>query len=63
MERVRLDFDASEFEALSRLAERHLRPVPNEARHIVRVALQAAGLLRLRADTPPESAAQSDLCR
>ena len=45
MERVRLDFDSAEFEALSRLAEQHLRPVPNEARHIVRQALQQAGLL------------------
>jgi hypothetical protein len=46
MERVRLDFDATEFEALSRLADRNLRPIPNEARHIVRQALQDAGLLR-----------------
>jgi len=34
-----------EYEALSRLAERDLRPVPNEVRHIVREALQQAGLL------------------
>lgn len=46
MERVRLDFDSSEFEALSMLAERNLRPIPNEARHLVRLALQDAGLLR-----------------
>jgi len=46
MERVRLDFDCAEFEALSQLAERNLRPVPNEARHIVRAAFVEAGLLR-----------------
>ena len=46
MERVRLDFDTAEFEALSRLADRNLRRIPNEARHIVRQALQDAGLLR-----------------
>ena len=55
MERIRLDFDAAEFEALSRLAERHLRPIPNEARHLVREALRHAGLLQ-----PPADRASAD---
>lgn len=45
MERIRLDIDPQEFEALSRLAEDHLRPIPHEARHLVREALREAGLL------------------
>ena len=45
MEYVRSPFEPAEYEALSRLAERDLRPIPNEVRHIVREALQQAGLL------------------
>jgi hypothetical protein len=46
MEKLRVDLDPVEFEALARLAERDLRPVPCEARHLVREALRHAGLLR-----------------
>jgi hypothetical protein len=46
MERVRLDLDRVEYDALARLAEQRLRPLPLEARHIVREALQHAGLLQ-----------------
>jgi hypothetical protein len=45
MERVRLDLDCAEYAALARLAQQRLRPLPLEARHIVRDALQQAGLL------------------
>jgi hypothetical protein len=45
VEYVRSPFEPAEFEALSRLAERNVRPVPNEVRFIVREALQQAGLL------------------
>jgi hypothetical protein len=45
MDRIRLDLEPSEYEALSRLAERDLRPVQQEARHLVREALREAGLL------------------
>jgi hypothetical protein len=44
VEYVRSPFEPAEYEALSRLAERDLRPVPNEVRHIVREALKQAGL-------------------
>ena len=46
MEYVRSPFEPAEFEALSRLAERNIRPVPNEVRYIVREALEQAGLLK-----------------
>ena len=45
MEYVRSPFEPAEFEALARLAERNIRPVPNEVRRIVRDALRDAGLL------------------
>lgn len=53
MEYVRSPFEPAELEALSRLAEHHIRPVPNEVRHIVREALQQAGLLRQADDRQP----------
>jgi hypothetical protein len=52
MERVRLDLDRAEYAALARLAEQRLRPLPLEARHIVREALQQAGLLAAAASPP-----------
>jgi hypothetical protein len=45
VEYVRSPFEPAEYEALSRLADRDLRPLPNEIRHIVRQALEQAGLL------------------
>jgi hypothetical protein len=45
MEYVRSPFEPAEFRALVRLAERNVRPVPNEVRFIVREALREAGLL------------------
>ena len=53
MERLRLELDSDEFEALSCLAERDLRPMPSQARHIVRAALQLEGLLRSAATATP----------
>jgi hypothetical protein len=58
MERVQVTFAPDEFVGLSRLAERDLRPVPNEVRHLVREALKDAGLLReLTTDAPHVEAA------
>jgi hypothetical protein len=54
VEHVKAPFDPSEFEALSRLAERNIRPVPNEVRHIVREKLLADGLLKPQDDRRPE---------
>ena len=45
MERLKLELDPAEYTALSRLAERDLRPVPQQARHLVREALRQAGAL------------------
>ncbi len=45
MEKVRLDFDRAELKALAQRAERTLRSVPQEARYIIREALQQDGLL------------------
>jgi len=45
MEYVRSPFDSDEFEALAKLAERNIRPVPNEVRRIVRDAPRDEGLL------------------
>ena len=50
VERLKLDLDPAEYTALSRLAERDLRPVPQQARHLVREALRGAGLLGTAAD-------------
>ena len=44
-DRLTVNLAPAEFEALSRLAERDLRPMPMQARHIIRQALIAAGLL------------------
>ena len=55
MEHVKAPFDPSEFEALSQRAERKLRSVPNEVRHIVREKLLAEGLLKKRDERQPES--------
>jgi hypothetical protein len=56
MEYVRSPFDQTEIEALSRQAERNLRPVANEVRFIVRQALQQAGLLTEAPDRRPAEA-------
>ena len=45
MERIRVTLAPSEYTALARLAERELRPVPDEIRAIVRERLREAGLL------------------
>jgi hypothetical protein len=45
VEYIRVSLDPAEYEALARLAERDLRPVPQEARHLVREALREVGLL------------------
>jgi hypothetical protein len=46
MERLQLYLDSAEYAALARLAEQDLRPIPNEARHLVREALVEVGLLQ-----------------
>jgi hypothetical protein len=58
VEYVRSPFESAEYEALSRLAERNLRPVPNEVRYVVREALRQAGLLTETADRRPAEAAR-----
>jgi hypothetical protein len=58
VEHVRSPFEPTEYEALSRLAERNLRPVPNEVRYIVREALQRAGLLENLTDRQPAEVAR-----
>ena len=45
MERVPLLLDPAEYTALAQMAQRDLRPLPHEARHLVRAALREAGLL------------------
>ena len=63
MERLRIELDSDEFEALSCLAERDLRPMPCQARHIVRAALQQAGLLRSIAESEPERWCPAEVTR
>ena len=46
MERLRLSISDQEFEALVRLSKRELRPIPDQARAILRDRLQEAGLLK-----------------
>ena len=45
MERVKVLLDEREFSALVRLAERELRPVPDQIRAVLRERLRAEGLL------------------
>lgn len=44
-ERIRLDLEADEYEALLALARRELRPLPDQARYLLRQALRRRGLL------------------
>ncbi len=53
MERVKVTLEDSEYSALLRLAERELRGVSDQARHIVRSELARQGLLKTAA--PPEA--------
>jgi hypothetical protein len=46
MQRVRLDLGPDEYSGLVRLSEREIRPVPDQARFIVRQTLEAAGFLQ-----------------
>ena len=57
MEYVRSPFDPAEFEALARLAESNIRPVPDEVRRIVRDALRDAGMLTSVSEHPPTKTA------
>jgi hypothetical protein len=45
MERIRVVLDAAEYRGLAQLAEQELRAVPDQARHLLRQALQRSGLL------------------
>jgi hypothetical protein len=45
MERIRVELDSSEYRGLAKLAERELRAVPAQARHLLRQALERDGLL------------------
>lgn len=53
MERLRLSITATEYEALVRLAERELRPIPDQARAVLRERLQETGLLKT--ESPAEA--------
>jgi hypothetical protein len=44
-ERLTVNLEPAEYEALSRLAERDLRTMPMQARYVIRRALIEAGLL------------------
>jgi hypothetical protein len=57
MEYVRSPFERDEYEALSQLAERDIRPIASEVRHIVREALLQAGLLTSSDDRRPAETA------
>jgi hypothetical protein len=50
MDRIRIDLDPTEFEALAALSARELRPIPTQARVIVRQALKKSGLLKSQSD-------------
>jgi len=63
MERLRIELDSDEFEALSCLAERDLRPMPSQARHIVRAALQQEGLLRPSATATLDRPSRQEVAR
>ncbi len=45
MERLRVDVEPVEYRALARLAERELRPIPDQAHHLLREALRREGVL------------------
>lgn len=45
MERIRVELDSAEYRGLAELAERELRAVPEQARHLLRQALRHNGLL------------------
>lgn len=46
MQRVRLSLEDTEYTALSRMADKELRGVSDQARHIVRRELERQGLLK-----------------
>lgn len=46
MERVKVTLDYQEYEALVKLAERELRPVPDQVRAVLRDRLRKLGLLK-----------------
>jgi hypothetical protein len=54
VERIRIDLDAAEYRALAQLAQRELRAVPDQVRHLLRQALKERGLLG--EDRPPRTA-------
>jgi len=45
MERLKLTLDEREYRALAALADRELRPIPDQARAIIRERLHQAGFL------------------
>lgn len=47
LDRIRVTFDDAEYSALLKLADRELRGVSDQARHIVRQELERLGLLAL----------------
>jgi hypothetical protein len=50
MERIRVDLADDEYKGLVLLSQQELRPVLEEARHVIRETLRARGLLE---DGPP----------
>jgi hypothetical protein len=58
MDYVKAPFEPPEYEALSRMAERNVRPIPHEVRFIVREALEQAGLLKPSPDLRPAAEAR-----
>jgi hypothetical protein len=57
MQRVRLELEPDEYNGLVRLSKREIRPVPAQARYIVRRELEAAGVL-----SPGTALSDSDRC-
>lgn len=45
VERVRVELESAEYQALAQLAERELRQVPSQLRHLLREELKRTGLL------------------
>ena len=45
MERIRIELEPSEYSALVRLSDQELRPVTDQARHLIRLALLRRRLL------------------
>ena len=56
MQRVKLSLEDTEYSALSRMADKELRGVSDQARHIVRRELERQGLLKAQAKEAVDAA-------